>query len=225
MYNILIKGYASCAPPQPERAEHVLATIRRMGLVPSTTSICSVMDAWCELNEEEQAQRLLEASLRDGSVRLSEPLYNTLIKASSRCRCKRARGECSCDVCRCCRPDRGMQVRMPSLAATSPQLLAHHSLDSCAEVPWVRSLAISLVCMQLLHEMAARGLQPDVITVNTLIDAFCCNGELPSSAIPTTLPCPSHYPTILPSHHPLPPLTIPPSHHPLPPLPSYHPTI
>lgn len=142
MYNILIKGYASTSPPQPERAEAMLAQIRARGLVPTTTSICSVMDAWCELNQEAQAQRLMEASLREGHVRPSPPLYNTLIKASSRCRCKRSRGECLCEVCRCCRPDRGLE---------------------------------------LLREMSSHGLSPDAITLNTLLDAFCCAGKLPQA--------------------------------------------
>jgi hypothetical protein len=103
MCNILVKGYAACTPPQPERAEAVLEQIRKLGLTPSTISICSVMDAWCELNQEAQAQRLMESGLREGYLIPNEPMFNTLIKASSRCRCKRF-GECLCEVCRCCRP-------------------------------------------------------------------------------------------------------------------------
>ena len=32
--------------------------------------------------------------------------------------------------------------------------------------------------MELLQEMAQHGLQPDVITINTLLDGFCCAGQV-----------------------------------------------
>ena len=67
VYNILIKGYANVKPPQPERAQAVLEDIRRVGLVPSITSICSVMDAWCEANNEAQAQQVGPAT-RPGNL-------------------------------------------------------------------------------------------------------------------------------------------------------------
>ena len=139
VYNILIKGYANVKPPQPEKAQAVLEDIRRVGLVPSLTSICSVMDAWCEANNEARAQQLMERCVSEGLVQHTAPLYNTLIKASSRCRCKRARGLCKCNPCGCCQPERGMA---------------------------------------LLAEMATNGLQPDAITISTLLDAFCSAGKL-----------------------------------------------
>ena len=110
VYNFLIKGYANSRPPQPEAAQAVLDDIRIAGLRPSVASVCCVMDAWCETNREEEALQLMERCVGDGLVRHTAPLYNTLIKASSRCRCKRTRGTCSCDPCGCCSPERGMEL-------------------------------------------------------------------------------------------------------------------
>ena len=59
-------------------------------------SICSVMDAFCEVNQVQQAQELAERAIREGLVTASETMYNTLIKGYARCRCKRAHGECGC---------------------------------------------------------------------------------------------------------------------------------
>ena len=125
------------------------------------------MDAWCELNQEAQAQRLMESGLREGYLIPNEPMFNTLIKASSRCRCKRF-GECLCEVCRCSRPA---------------------FLEPCMQVLSTAPPSSSQVCrccrpdrgLELLEQMARHGLAPDTITINTLLDAFCSAGKLPQA--------------------------------------------
>eukprot|EP00965_Chrysotila_dentata_P103627 3420386-Pleurochrysis_carterae.AAC.1 len=83
MYNTLIKGYAATRPPQPEAAQAMLQRIQqarastvvsdrvegsqilcvlprallRVGLRPSATTICLVMDAYCELNRVDKVRR------------------------------------------------------------------------------------------------------------------------------------------------------------------------
>ena len=159
MCNILVKGYAACSPPRPERAEAVLEQIRKLGLTPSTISICSVMDAWCELNQEAQAQRLMESGLREGYLVPSEPMFNTLIKASSRCRCKRTKGECLCEVCRCCRPDRGLELleQMASHGLTPDTITINTLLDafcSAGRLPQAWLLLESFLVPQLSRSAA-----------------------------------------------------------------------
>ena len=131
MYNILIKGYASCSPPQAELAHRVLDEIMAAGLLPSATSVCSVINVYCTLNSESEALELAEFWSGRG-VQMSEPMYNTLIKAVSRCRCKRSHGECLCQVCKCCKPGRGMVFaqRVSEPRRTSRALLPRALLPS-----------------------------------------------------------------------------------------------
>ena len=104
-YNALLKGHACASPPRALAAEALLDEMCARGLLPSVTSIASVMDAYCALNQEPDAQRLAEAWMSRG-MQMTQPVYNMLIKAVSRCRCKRASGSCHCEICQCCRPER-----------------------------------------------------------------------------------------------------------------------
>lgn len=139
MYNLLIKGYASCIPPQPEAARATLERIIAAGLTPSIASLTSVMDAFCEANDVDAAAALARHFSEVHGLVLTEPVYNVLIKGYARCRCKRSNGVCHCVVCTCCQPNAGMKI---------------------------------------LEQMAMRGLVPDAVTINTLIDAHCNAGQL-----------------------------------------------
>jgi pentatricopeptide repeat protein len=142
MYNLLIKGYASSIPPQPEAARATLERIIAAGLTPSIASLTSVMDAFCEANDVDAAAALATHFSEVHGLGLTEPVYNVLIKGYARCRCKRSTGVCHCVVCTCCQPNAGMKI---------------------------------------LEQMAVRGLVPDAVTINTLIDAHCNAGQIPQA--------------------------------------------
>ena len=110
----------------------MLERIAHHGLRPTVPSICSVMDAWCEVNQVGRAHELAECAIRDGLVSASETMYNTLIKGYARCRCKRARGECGCTPCQCCRPERGLEImqEMAKLGLKPDTVTINTLLDS-----------------------------------------------------------------------------------------------
>ena len=139
MFNVLIKGHASATPPQPRAALEVFARLQAAGLAPTAASAVGVLDAWCELNCVDEASAFFDGLLAKGVLRPNEAVYNVMIKGLARCRCKRARGSCGCDPCRCCQPAQAEER---------------------------------------FREMAAHGLAPDTITLNTLLDAHCSAGQL-----------------------------------------------
>jgi len=179
MYNTLIKGYAASKPPQPEAAAALLQRIRQVGLQPSVTTLCLVMDAYCERNMVAQAQQLAEEAIREGVIEANEVVFNTLIKAVSRCRCKAASGECLCDVCGCCQPARGIElVEEMARHGLHPDTITINTLldahCSAQQLPQAWLLLESL----LLRSQAApcpprrgapQGFSPDASTFLTLL--------------------------------------------------------
>ena len=96
-------------------------------------------------------------------------MYNTLIKGVARCRCKRANRQCMCSPCTCVDPTQGLAL----MQARSARDISRDGVPRGRE----------MVChvegrVRRGQEMAQRGLRPDTITINTLLDSHCCAGQI-----------------------------------------------